>query len=152
MTFGTTAVEYGYMPQAHTDGDIFVFFPGPNILMAGDVVTVGSYPILDYSTGGWIGGLVDAQKTLLKVANADTRIIPGSGPILTRAEVQAQSEMFNTIRERLVKLLRQGLGPKEMIAAAPTKEFDEKWGNPELFISNAYKGLWGHVRELGGIV
>ena len=38
------------------------------------------------------------------------------------------------------------------LAAAPTKEFDAKWGNPELFITNAYPGLWGHVREVGGIV
>jgi hypothetical protein len=56
------------------------------------------------------------------------------------------------MRDRLTKLLKQGMGPKEMIAAAPSKDFDQKWGNPELFILNAYKGLWGHVRELGGIV
>jgi glyoxylase-like metal-dependent hydrolase (beta-lactamase superfamily II) len=152
MTFGKQQIEYGYLPQAHTDGDIYVFFPGPNILMVGDVISVGSYPILDYSTGGWIGGLVDAQKTLLKVANADTRIVPGTGPVQTRTDLQAQNEKLATIKDRLVKLIKQGLTPKEIIAAAPTKEFDEKWGNPELFISNAYQGLWGHVRELGGIV
>jgi len=152
MTFGKEQVEYALMPQAHTDGDIYVFFPGPNILVAGDVVSVGSYPILDYTTGGWIGGMVNAQRTLLQLINMDTRILPGSGPVQTKADLQALNEMCNTLRDRLVKLMKQGMGPKEMIAAKPTKEFDEKWGDPELFIANAYRGLWGHVRELGGIV
>jgi len=152
MTFGKEQVEYALMPQAHTDGDIYIFFPDPNILVAGDVVSVGSYPVLDYTTGGWIGGMVNAQKTLLQLANADTRILPGTGPVQTRADVQALNEMCNTLRGRFTDLMKKGMGPKEMIAAKPTKEYDEKWGNPELFIANAYRGLWGHVRELGGIV
>jgi cyclase len=152
MTFGQEPVEYGYMMQAHTDGDIYVYFPAPNILLAGDVISVGCYPILDYTTGGWLGGIVEAQKTLLKVTNADTRIVPGSGPVMTRADLQAENEMLVTLKDRLTKLMKQGLGPKEMIAAAPTKDFDGKWGNPDLFIELAYRGMWGHVRELGGIV
>lgn len=152
MTFGKEQIEYALMPQAHTDGDIYVFFPGPNILVAGDVVSVASYPVLDYTTGGWIGGMVNAQKTLLELGNAQTRILPGSGPVQTRADVQALNDMCSTLRDRLLKLMKQGMGPKEMIAAKPTKEYDEKWGNPELFIANTYRGLWGHVRELGGIV
>ena len=55
MTFGKEEIQYGHLGQAHTDGDIYVFFPGPNILVTGDLFTVGSYPILDWSTGGWIG-------------------------------------------------------------------------------------------------
>jgi len=152
MTFGKEPVEYGYMMQAHTDGDIYVYFPGPNILAAGDVVSAGSYPILDYTTGGWLGGMIEGQKTLLKVTNADTRIVPGSGILMTHTDLDAENQMLAAMKERLVKLMKQGLGPKEMIAAAPTKDFDEKWGNPELFIELAYRGLWGHVRELGGIV
>jgi len=154
MTFGQEPVEYGYMMQAHTDGDIYVYFPGPNILAAGDVVSVGSYPIVDYTTGGWLGGMLEGQKALLKVTNADTRIVPGSGSgsLMTRADLEAENQMLATLKDRLVKLMKQGLTPKEMIAAAPTKDFDEKWGNPDLFIELAYRGLWGHVRELGGIV
>jgi len=151
-TFGKEQIEYGYLGQAHTDGDIYVFFPGGNILAAGDVVSVGKYPILDYTTGGWIGGLVDATKKLLSIANAETRIVPGAGPLQTRADLQAQYDMLAAVKDRLVKLLKQGMGPKDMIAAKPTKDFDEKWGNPELFISNAYRGMWCHVRALGGIV
>jgi glyoxylase-like metal-dependent hydrolase (beta-lactamase superfamily II) len=152
MTFGGEPIEYGYMAQAHTDGDIFVFFPKQNVLVAGDVLAVSQYPILDYVTGGWIGGLQNANQALLKIVNAETRIVPGAGPVQTRADLQAQADMCNAMRDRLVKLMRQGMGPQDMIAAAPSKEFDAKWGNPELFIRNAYRGMWGHVRELGNIV
>jgi len=152
ITFGKEPVEYGYMPQAHTDGDIYVFFPSQNVLVTGDVVTVGQYPVLDYVTGGWIGGMQTALTDLVKVAKADTRSIPGTGPVLTRADIQAESEMMNTMRERLVNLMRQGMGPSDMIAAQPSKEFDAKWGKPDVFIRNAYHGMWAHVRELGKIV
>ena len=152
MTFGAEPIEYGYTAQAHTDGDIYVFLPKQNVLVAGDLLAVGQYPIMDYVTGGWLGGFQTANTNLLKVAAAETRIVPGTGPVQTRADLQAQSEMCNTMRDRLVKLMRQGMGPSDMIAATPTKEFDAKWGNPELFIKNAYRGMWGHVRELGNIV
>jgi glyoxylase-like metal-dependent hydrolase (beta-lactamase superfamily II) len=152
MTFGNESIEYGYMPQAHTDGDIYVYFPAQNVLVAGDVLSVGRYPVLDYVTGGWLGGLQNANTALLKVVNADTKIVPGNGPVQSRADLQAQADMCATMRDRLVKLMRQGMGPTDMIAAAPTKDFDGKWGNPETFIRNAYRGMWGHVRELGGIV
>jgi cyclase len=152
MTFGKQEIQYGYLGQAHTDGDIYIFFPGPNILMTGDVFSVGSYPILDYTTGGWIGGLSDASKTLVGLTDPQTRVIPGKGPIQTRADLQAQADMCATMRTRFVEMMRKGMSAKDMLAAAPTKEFDAKWGDPRLFITNAYPGLWGHVREIGGIV
>ena len=152
MMFGKEEVRYGYLGQAHTDGDMYVFFPGPNILMTGDTFTVGSYPILDYTTGGWIGGLSEACKTLVNAADAQTRVIPGSGPVQTKADLQAQAEMCAAMRQRFVEMMRKGMSAKDMFLAKPTKEFDAKWGDPELFIFNAYPGLWGHVREIGGIV
>ena len=87
MTFGGEPIEYGYMLQAHTDTDIYVFFPRPNILMVGDVVTGNTYPVLDWSTGGWITGMLDGQKALLAVANAETRILAGTGAVITRADL-----------------------------------------------------------------
>jgi cyclase len=153
MTFGTEPVEYCYLPQAHTDGDIYVYFPRPNILATGDLVSAGSYPIVDYTTGGWLGGMVEGQKALLKVTNADTRIVPGNGPgFIKAADLDAETQMLATLKDRFTKLMKQGMGPKEMIAAAPTKDFDAKWGNPELFVELCYRGMWAHVRELGGIV
>lgn len=152
MTFGSEPIEFGYMRQAHTDGDIYVYFPGPNILATGDVVAVDQYPIVDWSTGGWLGGMIEGQKILLNVTNASTRVVPGDGPVITQADLDAENEMLATIKDRLVKLIKKGLKPSQMVAAAPTKDFDEKWGSPDLFIELAYRGMWGHVRELGGIV
>jgi len=152
MTSAGQPIEYGYLMQAHTDGDMYVYFPGANILAAGDLVAVGKYPILDWSTGGWIGGMVDAQQALLKITNASTKIVPGNGPVITPADLDAENKMLATVKDRMVKLIKQGLKPSEVITAAPTKEFDAEWGDPALFIELAYRGLWGHVRELGGIV
>ena len=152
MTIGTERIEYGHLGQAHTDGAIFVFLPVSNVLVAGDALSVGKYPIADYATGGWLGGLIAANKTLLGMANADTRVVPGSGPLQTRADLQAQLDMLAAMMERFVKLMKQGMGPEDILAAAPTKEFDAKWGNPDLFVTTAYRSMWLHVRELGGIV
>jgi glyoxylase-like metal-dependent hydrolase (beta-lactamase superfamily II) len=152
MTFGKQEIQYGYLGQAHTDGDIYVFFPGSNILMTGDVFSVGSYPVMDYTTGGWIGGLSDASKALVAVADSQTRVIPGNGPVQTKVDLQAQADMCAEMRTRFVGMMRKGMSAKDMLLSAPTKEFDARWGDPQLFITNAYPGLWGHVREIGGIV
>jgi glyoxylase-like metal-dependent hydrolase (beta-lactamase superfamily II) len=152
LTASGEEVVYGYLPRAHTDSDIYVFFPKSNVLVAGGLVSVGSYPILDYTTGGWIGGMADASKALLGVANKDTKIVPGIGPVQTYADLQAQTDMLSTLRTRLIDLMRQGVGTDDLAADPPTKEFNAKWGDPQLFLANAYRGLWGHVRELGKIV
>jgi glyoxylase-like metal-dependent hydrolase (beta-lactamase superfamily II) len=145
-------IVYGYLPRAHTDSDIYVFFPKANVLVAGGLVSVGAYPVLDYTTGGWIGGMDDASKALVGIANKDTRIVPGVGPVQTYADLQAQSEMLHTLHDRLVDLMRKGIGTDDLAANPPTAEFNAKWGDPHLFLANAYRGMWGHVRELGKIV
>jgi cyclase len=152
MTANGQDIVYGYLPRAHTDSDIYVFFPKANVLVAGGLVSVGAYPVLDYTTGGWIGGIDDASKALVGIANKDTRIVPGIGPVQTYADLQAQSEMLHTMHERLVDLMRKGIGTDDLAAHPPTEEFNAKWGDPRLFLANAYRGLWGHVRELGKIV
>ncbi len=152
MTIGNDAIEYGHLGQAHTDGDIYVYVRGANVLIAGDVLAVGTYPIADYTTGGWLGGLLAATKTLLDLSNADTRIVPGTGPVQTRADLQAQYDMLVAMRDRFGKMMKQGMGIDDIIAAGPTKEFDARWGDPNLFVTTCCRGLWLHVREIGGVV
>jgi glyoxylase-like metal-dependent hydrolase (beta-lactamase superfamily II) len=152
ITFGGNTVEYGPLGQAHTDGDIYVFFRELNVLVAGDLLSVGAYPIADYTTGGWLGGLATATKTLLDMTNAETKVVAGSGPLRTRADVEAQHQMLLTARDRIGKMMRQGLGADDMLAAGVTKEFDATWGDPQLFVTTSYRGMWLHVRELGGVV
>jgi glyoxylase-like metal-dependent hydrolase (beta-lactamase superfamily II) len=152
-TFGGEPVEYGIMPMAHTDGDIYVYFTQSNVLMAGDAVQPGRLPMVDWRCNGWIGGMQDAQRTLLRVANDTTKIVPGSGPVMTKAELQTNLDIVTKIREQLVKLLKQGMGPKDMIAGKAMKDFEGQLaGDPDQFLYTAYRGLWAHARELGGIV
>ena len=137
-------VEYGYLLQAHTDGDLYVFFPDANVLAAGGVVSADGWPMIDYNTGGWLGGLVDGLKELIKITDAKTQIVPANGPVIMRADLEAQRDMYAAVLDRLGKLLRKGMSPAEAIAANPTKEFDAKWGDPTQFVTLAFKSLWGH--------
>ncbi len=145
MPFGDEEIQYGYMLQAHTDGDIFVFFPKENVLVAGGVVSNDGWPLVDWWTGGWINGLVDGLDLLIRVTNDETRVIPANGPILSRADLKAQHEMYRTVAGRLIGMLNKGFGPDEAVAAAPTKEYDAKWGDPKQFVTRAFESLWGHM-------
>src|SRR5690348_14261597 len=149
--FGGEPVEYGLMPMAHTDGDIYIYFRQSNVLMAGDAVQPGRLPVLDWRCDGWIGGMQDAHRTLLGLANDTTKIVPGSGPVMTKADLQASLDTVTKIREHLVKLMKMGMGAKDMIEAKAMKDFQLP-GDPDTFLYIAYRGLWAHARELGGIV
>jgi cyclase len=144
LTFGDEQLEYGYLLQAHTDGDLSVFFPTSNVLVTGGVVSADGWPIIDYRTGGWIGGLVEGLKKLIARADDKTRIVPANGPLLTKADLEAQLKMYSTIFDRLGKLMRQGLGPDEAIETGPSKEFDAKMGDSREFLTRAFRSMWGH--------
>jgi len=148
LSLADEEVEYGYLPRAHTDGDIYVFFRKANVLVAGDTLAVGRYPISDYSTGGWPLGMLDATDRLLELADADTLIVPGDGPVQTRADVQAQRDMLAVVTERLMEMMAKSMSTSEMLAAGVTREFDARWGDPRLFVTNAHQGLWAHVFAL----
>jgi cyclase len=144
IEFAGEHIDYSYLQQAHTDGDIYVHFRESNVIAAGGVVSGEGWPVIDYKTGGWIGGLVDGLRQLIAVSDANTKIVPANGPVLTKADLEQQREMYATIFDRLGKLLRKGMGPDEVLASAPTKEFDARWGEPTQFVTLAFRSLWGH--------
>lgn len=152
MTFADEPIEYGHLDQAHTDGDLYVYFRKQNVLAAGCVLSVGRFPILDYSTGGWIGGMAAATRKLLDITDEHTRIVPGVGPVATRADLAAEHEMLTALQDDLWQLMRKGYGADDMIASGVAKPYEPKWGRPDLFIRQTYRGLYGHVRELRGVV
>jgi glyoxylase-like metal-dependent hydrolase (beta-lactamase superfamily II) len=149
LAFGGETIEYGHLGQAHTDGDIYVFFRHANVLVAGDVVAVGRFPVPDPASNGWIGGLAAAARTLADLADENTKVIPGVGRPQSRAHVDAEAKMLDTLRQRLAHLLAQGLSATEMIEAKPAAEFEAEWGDPSLLIRNSYPGLVHRARELG---
>jgi cyclase len=139
-------VRYGYIPDAaHTDGDIYVHFPKQNVLAVGDVMSGQGWPVVDWVTGGWIGGIVGGLQRLQTLADGDTRIVPARGPVLTLKDLNVQYEMYGTIYDRLTQLLNRGRGPTEAVAAKPTKEFDDKMGNSDDFVRRAFESLWAYL-------
>src|SRR5215471_3001718 len=116
-TAGGARIDYGYLIEAHTSGDIYVFFRDANVLAAGDVVSPARDPELDYFTGAWIGGRVDAMDKLLKLSNDKTRIVPGYGPVMTRAELKVERDMMAAIYDRTVDRVREGDSPEDMLKA-----------------------------------
>ena len=152
-TFAGEPVEYGLLPMAHTDGDIYVYFRQANVLVAGDTVQPGRLPLLDWPTGGWIGGMQEAHRTLLSLANDTTKIVPASGPVMTKAELQTSFDLVTKVREHLVKLVKQGMGPQDLITAKAMKDFEGQLsGDPDPFLYTAYRGIYAHARELGGVL
>ena len=147
-TTGTldSGVRYGHIPDAaHTDGDLYVRFPKQNVLAVGDAVSGQGWPVVDYATGGWIGGIVGGLQRLQTLADEETRIVPGRGPILGLKDLKTQLDMYGTIYDRLATLLNKGRGPNEAVAAQPTKEFDAVMGNPDEFVRRAFESLWAYL-------
>jgi glyoxylase-like metal-dependent hydrolase (beta-lactamase superfamily II) len=149
LPFGDQPIEYGYMLQSHTDGDIYTFFPEENVLVTGGVVASDGWPLIDWWTGGWILGLVDGLDALIAVANEDTKVVPASGPLLKRADLMAQRDMYLVIYERLMKLFFAARSPAEAVEAEPTKEFHPEWGSPSRFVTLAFQSLWGQLTPDG---
>jgi cyclase len=150
LNFGAEPIEYGWLGQAHTDGDIYVYLRRQNVLMVGDVLSVGRYPVLDYCTGGWIVGMRDATQKLLDLSNDQTRIVPGSGPVQTRADLKAEHDMLAALQDKVWALMRKGMTASEILAANASADFDAKWGDPHQFITSAYQGIYGHIADFLG--
>jgi cyclase len=141
-----SGVRYGSLPDAaHTDGDMYVHFPEQNVLVVGDAVSGQGWPVVDWATGGWIGGIVGGLQRLQTLADAQTRIVPARGLVLGLEDIKAQTEMYATIYGRLTQLLNKGRGPGEAVEARPTKEFDAKMGNPDEFVRRSFESLWGYL-------
>ena len=127
-----------HVPRAHTDGDLIVHFRKSDVVHMGDVYFNGSYPFIDVSSGGSVEGVVAAFDRVLALATEQTKIIPGHGPLSTRAELLAHRQMLATVVQRITDLRRAGKSDDEIRGAKPTGDFDARFGNgfikPELFV------------------
>jgi len=134
-------------PDAHTNGDSYIFFKGSNVIHAGDVYRTTSYPYIDTNNGGSFLGTIKALELLVDVADGDTRIIPGHGIISNAGEVQAFLDMLLVIRDRVKASIDEGMSLEEAQAAGLTKEYDERWesgrriGSSAALIGAAYADM-----------
>ncbi|HEV7716794.1 MAG TPA: MBL fold metallo-hydrolase [Steroidobacteraceae bacterium] len=148
LSFAGQTLEYSLMPGAHTDGDLYVFFPRQNVLAGGGVISGGEYPLVDYVTGGWLGGMIGGLKAMLKKGDASTRFVPGNGPLRTRADVEAQIDVCFTALSKIGESYYKGQTWDELVASKPMRDFDARWGNPDTFLRLAYEGAWNHINEI----
>jgi glyoxylase-like metal-dependent hydrolase (beta-lactamase superfamily II) len=144
LSAGSEQIDYGYLELAHTSGDIYVYFRTSNVLAVGDVASPLRDPALDWFTGAWIGGRVDAMDLILKLANDQTKIVPAYGPVMTRAEFKVERDMMDEIRLRLFNQVREGEGPQDMLDDGLLKGLARTWKDPLKFAYDAAKGLWAH--------
>jgi glyoxylase-like metal-dependent hydrolase (beta-lactamase superfamily II) len=134
-----------HVPRAHTDGDAIVHFKNSDVLHMGDVFFNGMYPFIDTSSGGTIDGMVAGADRGLELAGADTKIIPGHGPLATKADLKAYRDMLATVAARIKEAKRSGKTMEQAIAAKPTADLDAIWGKgflqPDRFVEMVWKNL-----------
>jgi len=139
-------------PPAHTDGDVFVYFPESDVLHLGDVYRTTSYPIIDVYNGGTLKGTIEALDKALAIAGVNTKIIPGHGlEVVGREELVAFRDMILDIQNKVLALIREGKKLDEVMAARPTAAYDAEWTNdpgwgPDDFIPVVYYQLGGSGR------
>ncbi len=138
---GDSIVVFHVAP-AHTDGDAMVMFTKANVVHTGDVFVSAGFPFVDRSSGGTINGIISATERLLTVTNADTKIIPGHGPLSDRARVKAYHDMLVVMRDRMKKEIAAKHTVDQVLASKITAEYDKDWPNGrERFLRILYQEL-----------
>jgi glyoxylase-like metal-dependent hydrolase (beta-lactamase superfamily II) len=117
-----------HVPPAHTDGDSIVHFVKADVVHMGDLFFNGGYPFIDTSSGGKVDGVIAAADRVLGAISEKTRVIPGHGPLATKADLLAYRDVVKAVRDRVAKLKAEGKTKEAAVAAKPTAEFDAKWG------------------------
>ncbi|HKN36838.1 MAG TPA: MBL fold metallo-hydrolase [Terriglobales bacterium] len=120
-----TLVNYG---PAHTDGDTVIYIAPTNVAVVGDIFSNHFYPIIDLSSGGSIDGMIHAVDLILARTDDTTEIIPGHGPVATRADLQDYRDMLIRVRQRIQAFIAAGKTIDQVVAASPTKDLNAIWG------------------------
>jgi cyclase len=136
-----------HIPNAHTDGDTYVWFKTANVLATGDTFTNGRYPNIDFANGGNIKGMIAAADAYLKLTNAKSRIVPGHGPVADKAALAEYRAMLVTARDRMDKLVKEGKSEQDVIAAKPFADLDTKWAPTELASANFIRVVWHSLAD-----
>jgi cyclase len=141
MAFAGQRVEYGYLPAAHTNGDLYVHFPDANLLVAGGPVNSESWPLLDWRNGAWLGGLVKAHEKLVSLVKPEMRIIPAHGPVIDGATLARHHQMYAAFHEKMVVFQNRGYDSGDCIAQRPLREYESIFGDPADFIRGSFHSL-----------
>jgi glyoxylase-like metal-dependent hydrolase (beta-lactamase superfamily II) len=139
------AIHLGYMPPAHTDTDIYVHYPHNNVLHMGDIFFNGMYPFIDAGTKGNISGMINGADKGIELADKDTIVIPGHGPVSDKATLTKYRDMLAAVRDRVRTQKATGKSLQDVKASKPTAEFDATYGKgmiqPDAFVAEVYSTL-----------
>jgi cyclase len=134
-------IDYGYMPAAHTDGDLYVHVPKLNLLAVGGVVSAEGWPLLDYRNGAWLGGRVRALERLARLVTPDTRVVPADGRVMTGTEIVRHRDMYQQLFETMIGYLNMGLGPEDAVVRNPLKPYEAEFGDASAFTYGALRSM-----------
>jgi hypothetical protein len=118
------------------------------VVVCGDVLSPQRYPIVDGESNGWLGGIQGALRTLGGLGDASTRFVPGQGQPVAVDALKAQQDMCYTVISRIGENYYKGGTFKELLEAKITRDFDSRYGDPTLFLKQAYETAWYHVNEI----
>jgi cyclase len=138
-------VDAVHAANAHTDSDAILYFRKANVVHMGDVFQGPYYPFIDMGSGGSIDGILAALKEVLSRTDAKTRFIPGHAPVAARADLEAFAAMMGTVRKRIADAIAAGKTQEEVVASAPTKDFDARYAKGMIpaaaFVQRVYADL-----------
>jgi len=141
IEFPGQEVNYGYMPAAHTDGDIYIHLPKLNLIVVGGVLSAEEWPLLDYKNGAWLGGRVRGVEHLADLVTPDTRVIPAQGRTMTGKDVLRHRGIYQKLYSTLIEYLNKGLGPEDTVQRNPLKEYGNEFGDPSAFLYGANRSM-----------
>jgi glyoxylase-like metal-dependent hydrolase (beta-lactamase superfamily II) len=148
LTAGQERIDYGYLIEAHTAGDCYVYCRDSNVLAVGHAASPERDPEFDWFAGGWIGGRLDSLALLVKLSDEQTRVVPAFGPVIGRAELKAELDLLQQVYDRSVDYLRKGFSDKDMLNAGVMQGLPRTWADPPAFMYSVCKGLWAHHNML----
>ncbi len=136
-----------HIRRAHTDGDTYVWFKVPNVLATGDTFTNGRYPNIDFANGGNIKGVIDSANLYLGFVDDKTHIVPGHGPLATKADLVAFRDLMVTARDRMIALIKAGKTEAEIVAARPFADYDAKWAANDQAATNFIRVVYHSLAD-----
>ena len=141
LKFAGHQVDYSYLPQAHTDGDLYVHFPDLNVLVGGGVVSGEKWPLLDYRNGAWFGGRVRAFERLAGIVKPDTRVVPANGRLMTGADIIRHRDIYDELFKTMIAYMNMGMGAEDVVVRNPLKQYQSEMGDPSAFLDGAYRSM-----------
>jgi glyoxylase-like metal-dependent hydrolase (beta-lactamase superfamily II) len=156
MYLNDEGIEVLHQPAAHTDGDSIVYFRRSDVVVAGDIVDMRHFPVIDVGRGGSIHGEIAALNRLVDLAipsvplvsrEAGTVVVPGHGYLLDQTDVAEYRDMVTIVRDRINYWMEQGKSLADIKAANPAQGYRTRYGSDsgpwttDMFVEAVFKSL-----------